>query len=439
MSLVAPGFESLTGGRSLVTGVHRGDVGPVAPFAAIELRIDEAGEAGVAAGLLDVHGDGVRVVHEPGRSRIAIVLTLQDRDHVVARRRLWAQRLRGLAFVLCENQVTAVADTGSGWFPVVSARDPIARVLDLRNPATLARHTYAWGTASRARDVLVGGVRAGCFGAIGIRDLHLVQHTDGRPYVRDGLAYLTATCGGPGFFPQAHWGVFTLDLAEPSTLTQVAQLYSRRDGLLLGDHAGQVVVDEDAGTCLVGVSAWGDFDPSTGVHVRWARTGLDVLHGVHVLETERLELPTAVSAWDPAITRIDGRWHVAFVESPSQEPFEFHPALATAETWGRAFERVGADVSMRKCEGVVIARVDGSWRVLASDGAAREYPVYDLGMRRVGSLPAPYGTNIPHPQIVPLPAGSPLGRELLVTFDDTPWGRKVLGYGTHGDVVVMAR
>ena len=47
-----------------------------------------------------------------------------------------------------------------------------------------------------------------------------------------------------------------------------------------------------------------------------------------VLATERLSLPTNVSSWDPALTRIDGRWHVAFVESPSQAPFMFHPALA---------------------------------------------------------------------------------------------------------------
>ena len=71
--------------------------------------------------------------------------------------------------------------------------------------------------------------------------------------------------------------------------------------------------------------------------------------------------------------------------------------------------------------------------------AAKEYVAYDLAMRRVGSLPAPYGTNIPHPQLLPLPAGSPLGTELMVTFDGTAWGEKVLGYGTHGDHVVMAR
>ena len=100
---------------------------------------------------------------------------------------------------------------------------------------------------------------------------------------------------------------------------------------------------------------------------------------------------------------------------------------------------MGADTSLEQCEGPILARVDGEWRVLASDGRGRRYPVYDLAMRPVGTLPAPYGTNIPHPQLVPLPAGSALGSELMVTFDGTPWCERVLGYGTHGDFIVMAR
>jgi hypothetical protein len=57
-------------------------------------------------------------------------------------------------------------------------------------------------------------------------------------------------------------------------------------------------------------------------------------------------------------------------------------------------------------------------------------------MRLLGFLNAPYGTNIPHPQIVPIPDR---GRTyyLLLTFDGTPFHQEVLGYGTHGDFIVM--
>ncbi len=126
-------------------------------------------------------------------------------------------------------------------------------------------------------------MRAGLFGMTGLRDPHLVQHADGRPFVRDGKAYLTWTCAGSRLLPQAHWAVFTLDLADPTRLEQVAQLYSRRDGLLLGDHAGQLVRDGDR--WLVATSSWGDFD-GTGVHVRHLATSDDLLSGVHLLETE---------------------------------------------------------------------------------------------------------------------------------------------------------
>jgi hypothetical protein len=74
--------------------------------------------------------------------------------------------------------------------------------------------------------------------------------------------------------------------------------------------------------------------------------------------------------------------------------------------------------------------------VLASDRDAGEYPVHDLRMHRVGALQAPYGSNIPHPAVVP--PGSADGQWWLVTFDGTPWHEEALGYGTHGDLVVMA-
>jgi hypothetical protein len=270
----------------------------------------------------------------------------------------------------------------------------------------------------------------------GLRDLHLVQHADGRPYERDGLAYLTATCAGLGFFQQAHWGVFTVDLQQPDRLDQVGQLFSSRDGLVLGDHAGQVIVDEEAGTYVAANSSWGDFD-FDGVHIRHASTTDDILHGVHVLETEPLDLPTEVSSWDPSLTRIDDRWHVGFVESPSQDPFSFHPALAIGPEradHATGLELVGADDSLEQCEGPILQEVEGRWWLLASDGVAREYPVYDLSMKLQGSLDAPYESNIPHPQLVPRPGGG----WLMITFEGTQYAEQLLGYGTHGDVLVMA-
>ena len=162
----------------------------------------------------------------------------------------------------------------------------------------------------------------------------------------------------------------------------------------------------------------------------------DLLTGVHVVATERASLPTTLSTWDPALTRIDGAWHLAFVESPSQKPFVFFPALAVASAgapWTSGLRLVGAASGLRRCEGTILAKVDGRWRLLASDRQHREFPVFNLHLERVGRLDAPYPTNIPHPQLVHLPDHS----YLMVTFNGTQYGRQVLGYGGHGDVVLM--
>ncbi len=433
--LIAPGFELVDEAAGPSAAMTRTRQSPAAPFAAVELEVARMSGTGVLAGLATADDEHVAVSYDPSRKRMSIEVRRDGVTRVVRSRRVKLGAPFRLGFVVCENQVTGLADSGDGWAPLLTMRDGVAALLDLRVPATLERYTFAYGPRRPGDGLELGSVRAGAFGYAGLRDPHLVQHPDGTPVVRDGRAYLTFTCAGMGFFQQAHWGVFSLDLADPTDLRQVSQLYFTRDGVVLGDHAGQLIVDDDTGQSFVGVSSWGDFDYS-GIHVRHAISNEDLLTGVHVLATEQLDLPTSLGTWDPSFTRIDDRWHVAFVESPSQEPFDFHPALAVGAAGGaydKGLELVGVDDTVRECEGPIIAKLDGDWRVLASNLDRREYPVYDLQMRRLGVLDAPYLTNIPHPQIVDLPGGG----HLMVSFDGTPYGMRVLGYGTHGDVVVM--
>ena len=388
----------------------------------------QQGDGRAQAGLAAPDGDHLLVQWSGTTSRVSLEL----------RSRGWTRRLRslkieqrppfGLAFALCENQVTALVDAGAGWQPVLTERDRVAGRVDLRRPEELGRYRYAWG----GDGVDLGPVRAGLFGMTGLRDPHLVQHADGTPYERDGRYFLTWTCAGLGFFQQAHWTVWSHDPSAPEDMRLEAQLFSRRDGLVLGDHAGQLVRDGDR--WLVATSAWGDFRPGS-IHVRHTETTDDLLSGVHLLETHRTPLPTRHGAWDPGMTRVAGRWQVGFVESRTQKPFVFHPALAStpAADWWDRLEPVMAATTMRQCEGPVLVRVGERTRLLASDSAERNYPVFELNGRRVGRLDAPYPTNVPHPQLVPDPDGG----WWLVTFDGTPYESKVMGYGGHGDVVVM--
>jgi hypothetical protein len=414
-------------------GLELSPTGPEAPFCAVEATV--AGSSGrVLLGLSVEEGDHILGWYDADSRRVGIDVRTGGRTRTVRRRKVDLPASFRLGFALCENKVTVLADSGDGWEPLLTERDKIRALVDMRDAATLRAHRYAHGfgpgSAQRLTDV-----RWGLFGMTGIRDQHLVQHTDGTPYVKDGKAYFTGTCAGLGFFQQAHWAVFTLDLARPERLELVAQLYFLRDGLLLGDHAGQIVRDDDRDEWIVANSSWGDFD-FNGLHVRHTTTTEDILSGVHVIETQRTALPTEQSSWDPGMTRIDGRWYVGFVESPSQKPFDFHPALARGPegaAWDEQLELVGAATELHQAEGPILAQVQSTWWFLASDGDARHYPVFDLSMRRVGRLDAPYETNIPHPQLVPLDEGG----FLIVTFDGTQFAEDLMGYGGHGDVLIM--
>ena len=434
--LVSPAFVAVTEeNQTETTDVMTGGASPVAPFAAVEVDVVAGSEGVVVAGLATADDQHLMAFYDKKVRRLGIEVRRHGKTHLVAETDQDLPESFRFAFVLCENQVTVLADSGDGWQPLLTERDAVSAVVDMRRPETLADHTYAWGSRTGSGTVRFSAVRTGLFGMAGIRDQHLVQHADGTPYVRDGKAFFTATCAGLGFFQQAHWGVFTLDLDDPTKFEQVAQLYSHRDGLLLGDHAGQVVRDDEQDRWIIATSSWGDF-AFDGVHVRHVVTTDDVLRGVHVLETEPTPLPTDVSAWDPGMTRIDGRWHISFVESPSQQPFDFHPALAVApegKDWDQDLDLVGAATDLHQCEGPIMARVGDEWWFLASDGDGRAYPVFDMDMKPQGHLDAPYETNIPHPQLVPLEDGG----FLLVTFDGTQYAEDVLGYGSHGDVLIM--
>jgi hypothetical protein len=427
--LIAPHFVQVDTrarpGALVKTGVR-----PKAPYGTVTAEVRDAGAevvAGLAGGSVAVLG-----AYDAAAGEARIEVTTADGTAVVKTAPANLRAPFGFAVVVNENAVTVLADTGAGWQPLLTERDQVRARIDLRDPAVLGKLGYAYGSRGPAR---LGRVRAGYFGQAGVRDPHVVQYADGRPYIRHGKLYLTMTNAGLGFFQQAHWGVWTLDLTDPRKLEQVATLFFARDGVVLGDHAGQIVRDDEHDRFILLMSSWGDFD-FTGVHVRHTVTRADVLSGVHVLPTEQLPLPTTVSAWDPALTKIDGRWHIAFVESPAQQPaFVFHPALAAAARGGdyaRGLTMLGADTSVDQTEGTILQQVGGRWYLFASDGDAREYPIYDLRLRKLGTLNAPYGTNIPHPMLVRIG-----DRWWLPTFNGTQYAENVLGYGGHGDFILM--
>ncbi|MGY2701502.1 hypothetical protein [Nocardioides sp. HB32] len=265
---------------------------------------------------------------------------------------------------------------------------------------------------------------AGRFGQLGLRDVRLVSGVPDR-------VVLSATSAGPGFFDTAHTSLWEL---EPRSLglTHLSDVFFRRPDRpgVYGDHATHVLRDGDG--WLVATSTWGDFDRRTpAVAVTLARTTADLLSGVHLLDTTPLPLPVdglrSVGVWDPHLVHTGDEWLVGFVSATRF--FRFHPAVAAGPALDALALR-GAATDLTQTEGTTLTRLDGEWRVLASDGRAKQYPVFDLAMARTGSLEAPYPSNIPWPTLVPDGDGW-----LLVGFNGRRSGGPLPGYGTHGDVV----
>lgn len=270
------------------------------------------------------------------------------------------------------------------------------------------------------------------FGQLGLRDLRVVTTAEGPAHRPDDGVLLTATSAGPGFFDHAHTSVWRLD---PSTLelAHLSDVFFRRPDRpgVFGDHASHLVRDGDR--WLLATSTWGDFDralPDASVAATLAETDADLLTGRHVLDTRELPLPTtglrSVGVWDPHLVRTDDGWLVTYVSATRF--FRFGPVVAAGPTL-EDLDLRAAGTGHRETEGPTLHRVGGEWRVLASDGHRRRYPVLDLDLAEVGELDAPYDTNIPWPTLVEGDDGL-----LMVGFDGAGLGGRLVGYGSHGAV-----
>ncbi|MBE7325872.1 hypothetical protein IEQ44_14560 [Nocardioides sp. Y6] len=358
--------------------------------------------------------------------------------HVSRRAGHVTHRPTALALTLTGTHLTLFCRSEDGW--QARARHDLAGRCDT--------HTEGWAAALHAgapqaptgllRDVVAGG-----FGQLGLRDLRFVSTARG-DLVRDGEhLLLSATSAGPGFFDTAHTSLWRLH-PETLALEHLSDLWFRRSGEqgrtgVFGDHATHVVRDGD--TWLVATSTWGDFDRAARpVRVVLAETTADLTSGEHVLDARDLPLPTdgfrSVGVWDPHLLRTGDGWRVGYVSA--RKYFTFHPVLAAGPTLDD-LQVTAADTGRRATEGTTWLELDGRLRVLASDGrdgarGARErFVVLDEELQEVGTLDAPYSTNLPWPTLARLADDS----WLMATFDGTPAGGEILGYGTHGDVVLM--
>ena len=403
---------------------------PVAPYAAVTADLGGQGPAVVSLG--GAEAEFTATLDEDGLA-LRITTGSTTTDHRSRRFGRPEGEVAGLALSLTATHVVGYTREGDRWR--VRARFDLHERFD--------PHDEAWlGQVRESSSGAATGVRAGLFGQLGLRDLRLVTHADGTPY-REGDGYLlSATSAGPGAFATGHTSVWSLD-AESFALEHRADLFFRRPDRpgVYGDHACHLVRDD--GRWLVAASTWGDFDKARKEHevaATLAETTADITHGTHVLDTRRLVLPTtgmsSVGVWDPHLVRTDDGWLVGYVSA--RKYFRFHPVVAQGPDLDSLQVR-GAATARRATEGTTLARLAGSWRLLASDGRDgrrgqnTRFPIFDLDLREVGTLDAPYPSNIPWPTLLEHD-----GRWLLICFDGARYGGKLVGYGSHGDVVIAA-
>ena len=418
---------------------------PHAPYVGVEVDLDSpdaAARIGLASGDVEL-----RAHREDGRVRLELTRGGRTSRHE-SRRHARAPRSDGLALTLTGDLATAWSRDGDRWLARAVLRLDDAHTRGLDAPDVHDDDFLSCLHVTGAHD------RAGVFGQLGLRDPRLVSHADGTPYVEDGRLLLSATSAGPGGFGTGHTSVWSLGPGDLA-LEHRADLFFRRPPGgrtgVLGDHATHVVRDDDA--WLVATSTWGDFDERTNPRVSMtlarAAATVDLLHGAHVLETTELLAPTSapglettsVGTWDPHLVRTDAGWLVAYVSA--SRFFVFHPVLAEGPDLDSLTLRAAA-TRRTSCEGPTLLRTDAGWRVLAShgrdgrrdrEGTPATYPVLDLDLHEVGTLTARYPTNLPWPTLARTGPGP--DDWLLIGFDGTTAGGPLLGYGTHGDLVLQ--
>ena len=311
---------------------------------------------------------------------------------------------------------------------------------DLRDPETSPATATPGAPATRVRRL--GAVRAGPFGMTGLRDPHLV--TTPTAAVRRGTAGLPhLDLRGPRLLPAGALGRVRPRPRRPHPAR------ADRPALLRPRRAAARRPRRPAGPRR---------RPVAGAHLVVGRLRLRQRARPHTRDhrrpahrrapagaPSRSPLPTAVTRWDPGLRGVDGRWYVSFVESASQGRSTSTPRWPRAPRTpptprrrprvarGPAAARRGQP-DLTPVRGPGLPAVGDDWWLLASDGegAATRCSTSRCGERRPAATRRTPPTSHTR-RLIPLPDGS----QLLVTFDGAGYAEQLMGYGGHGDVLVM--
>ena len=259
-----PAFEIVHRLRPVALVAWERTTGFVAPYAAVETELGTHDVAGrVVAGFRGPGGLRLEGWYDGGRRLAGLDVTDaagRTTHHRSRRHGRPDTPPEAIATTLTGRQLTVLTRNDGTW--TARARVDLTDRVATGDPEVLAglEADTAWLPRAPGDRSPVTSWRAGTFGQLGVRDVGLVTESDGTPVERDGLLFLTMTHAGPGFFDTAHTGVWSFD-PETLAVEHRGDLYLRRGGLVLGDHAVHLVRDGDR--WLLASSTWGDFDRTT--------------------------------------------------------------------------------------------------------------------------------------------------------------------------------
>jgi hypothetical protein len=314
-------------------------------------------------------------------------------------------------------------DTGSGW--VFRGSQDFGA-----NPQTvsLAGFKAFFGAAksgSGSASWTFDNLRAGRFGAVGVRDPSIITDESGRPIDFGGkIRFLATTATPAGNAARDYQGVWEIDPATWA-LTQVGVICVARGSGIYVDTAGHLVKNDD-GTWRLAICTWGNGPADGGdLRVRHVVTSANLSEGAHVVSgTAELNLARGSSAggtYDPHMMRFGGVWNIAhtIVDPQTFVGQNYYVALSTTTDFS-TFTAVGADTTRPSTEGTRLLRTNADLWVAAADNNPVAQYVYDETLSFVGSglnctpaLPTP-NPNAPWPMIAPFG-----DQQVMLTFDGT--------------------
>ena len=346
-----------------------------------------------------------------------------------------------IGFCQNETSISMFVDEGSGW-RYINHAGSYKNVLDLRNPISMKGwyHGYIFFT-NKANTMKINSFKSGAFGQVGVRDHNVVRYTDGTPVIINNELYISATSAGVrNSIPGSHYSIFAMDLSSYE-VRETAKLLFKRNGLVLGDHAGNVVFDKEENCYHIFVSNWGDWENVGPAQVVYAKCYDDVLNGIKIIdETTMLNIPVTLtegSAYDPDVIKIDGEWHIYYTESSKSADISSFSGYAKGKTLDSLVKVADDKVAQSgSYEGCKVQKIGGEWFVFSSN--LTEYRCCNgKDMSFVCNVNAPkIGNNSakPHFTIVPVPCGNKT-KLIVVSFDNTQYSN--IGIHTRGNWFVF--